>query len=261
MSARLHAAAVAVALAVRLQAAPPSVGLEQSVSVDLAEAGLEARPVDERAPTVVRVVSAVPLPDGQTRYTLACMGLEPGVHDLAAYLLRADGTPATNLPPITVAVRSVLPPDANGAVSPPPPRGLPAIGGYRAAWAAGLAVWAAGWIALARHGRRRHTPAAPATPPPPPPSVTERIRALLAVPPETLDTAHRAELERLVLDAWRSHTDHVDTPLDDLLPILRSQPESAAALASLDNWLHRPAPSPPPDPANLVPRERGGSEQ
>jgi hypothetical protein len=69
---------------------------------------LVAKPVAAEAPLVLRVLATFPH-GTDSRYDLEYCGLVPGKHDLARYLVRKDGTPASGLPALEVEVRPLLP--------------------------------------------------------------------------------------------------------------------------------------------------------
>ena len=102
-------------LADPVRGAAPTVGMEGRVEVVLPVAGIEGRPVTERAKVLVRVAERYPHGTA-TRYDLRYVGLVPGKHDLREWLVLPGGGLATNLEPIVVEVEGLLPPKHDGSL-------------------------------------------------------------------------------------------------------------------------------------------------
>src|SRR5206468_4798079 len=124
-----------------------TVGMPVSVR-DLVLPGseLEALPAERGAPLVLRIDAV--RPHGEMfRYDLVFYALEPGRHDLRAYLRRRDGSGTETLPALELEVAALLPP---GQIEPHRPDAgwLPRLGGYRTLlWVLGV-VWLAGLLVL-----------------------------------------------------------------------------------------------------------------
>ncbi len=196
---------------------------------------LEAAPVDSTTPVIIRLTAVQPHGDAGFRYDLEVYGLEAGRHDLTRWLRPRDGGLARALPPLVLEVDGAAPPGALPAELRPvaPPR----VGGYRRALMAAGLVWGAVLVALALGGRRRAggttTPAAPPTP-------RARLATLLAgLDPQ--DVARQAEVERLIIDAWRERLGLHGLAPAEAMARLRAHPDAGAALGRLEGWLHRPA--------------------
>lgn len=217
----------------------PTVGMEGRLEVVLPVAGVEARPVTERAKVLVRVADRYPHGTA-TRYDLRYVGLVPGKHDLRESLLVPGGGVATNLEPIVVEVAGLLPARHDGSLVPGAGPGLPRLGGYRAmlvaagtAWVVGLAGW---WFTRRKAQaettgvvvRREET-------------LEERLRPLvdLAVRRE-LGLEGQARLERLLLGHWRRRLGWEGLPMDEALRRLRGHEQAGALIRALESWLHRP---------------------
>lgn len=219
---------------------------------------LEVAPVDSTTPVVIRLTAVQPHGDAGFRYDLEVYGLEAGRHDLTRWLRPRAGGLTRALPPLFLEVDGAAPPGALPADLRPaaPPR----VGGYRRAlFAAGL-LWGVGLLALALVGRRRDraatTPAAPPTP-------RERLATLLAaLGPQ--DVARQAEVERLIIDAWRERLGLHGLAPAEAMARLRAHPDAGAALGRLEAWLHRPAATRSPlgadDLAKLVPERLDAQE-
>jgi hypothetical protein len=201
---------------------------------------LQAAPLDEKAPIVLRVVRVSPHGDA-FRYDLEYQGLEAGDHDLARFLVRKDGTKAADLPPIPVHVSAVLPADR---VRPNPPHAgeVLGLGGYRALWIAGSIAWIAGLALILRAGKKRvaSMPAPVARPK----TLAERLRPLVlrAVAGE-LSQVERAELELSLYRYWSRRLGLTECPPSEILPELRKHAEAGPLLVALESWLHAPASS------------------
>jgi len=215
-----------------------SVGMPVSVH-DLVLPGAELRALEgERgAPLVLRVDAVRPHGD-RFRYDLVFYALEPGDYDLARCLRRADGSAATDLPPLAFHVQTLLPP---GQVEPhrPEPGWLPSLGGYRVALVAAGVAWLAGLVLLVRAGRRAREreirPALRAV------TLEERLAPLIAAArADGLGPAGRAELERVLIAWWRRRLGLEQRDGAAALAELAVHPEAGPLLAGLEQWLHRP---------------------
>jgi hypothetical protein len=199
---------------------------------------LEVTPIeDRRAPVVVRIAAVYP--HGTAfRYDIVYYALEPGAFDLKDYLRRKDGSPKTEVPPLTVLVEPVLPP---GQIEPHQLSrdASPALGGYRAlAIALGLG-WIAGLLAIALGGRRKARLAAAATAQPL--TLADRLRSLVdAAMAGTLSQGQKAELERLLIGYWRKHLGLEQAEPARFMAILREHGEAGPLLRQIEDWLHRP---------------------
>ncbi len=200
---------------------------------------LEARPIeDRRVPVVVRIAGAYPH-GSAFRYDIVYYGLEPGRYDLKDYLRRKDGSPIKDLPPIPVAVETVLPP---GQVEPhrlslsPWPR----LGGYRIFVLIGGLAWIVGLAVILLVGRRKTIAASaqasrPAT-------LADRLRPLVdAAMAGKLDAGQHAELERLLIGYWRRRLDLEHAAPSACMVAMHDHAEAGPLLRRLEDWLHRPA--------------------
>jgi len=197
---------------------------------------LSARPTPRGAPIVLRVLGTWPH-GTDFRYDLEYCGLEPGRHDLAAWLVRADGSPAAGLPELAVEIRALLPP---GQVEPHElaTRDPPSLGRYSRWVIAAAVLWVAGLVAILRVGRRSRAaapgPAAPAT-------LADLLRPMVeSAARGSLDEAGKARLERLLLAFWRRRLNLDGLPAVEALARMRGHAEAGALLRRLEAWLHRP---------------------
>jgi len=198
---------------------------------------LEVKPQeDPRAPLVLRVVGTF-RHGSDHRYDFEYYGLAPGEYNLADYLRRKDRSSADDLPAIAVTIRPVLPP---GQIEPNRPTTLPspALGGYRLAMAAFVAVWVLGLLAILFARRRKKAVNESG---PPVVTLAERLHALVndAVAGR-LSQSGQAELERLLLAYWRRRLALEDLAPASAIATLRRHPEAGELLRQLESWLHRP---------------------
>ncbi|MHC5021447.1 MAG: hypothetical protein ACYTGX_15350 [Planctomycetota bacterium] len=202
--------------------------------------GPECEPIpltDRRQPMVVRIIRTYPH-GSDFRYDLAYYGLEPGTHNLLAYLRRKDGTPLTGVPPVQVEIVENLP---DGQVRPtdldeaPHPR----VGGYTLLlWAGGIA-WVAGLLAFLFLYRPRAERGGPAGPKPV--TLADRLRPLVEqARGGSLEAPGKAELERLVLGYWAGKLGIASIGSVEALQQLKAHGEAGALLRQLETWLHAP---------------------
>ena len=214
--------------------------------------GSELEPVplaDARRPIVLRI-TGVFRHGTDYRYDLVYYGLEPGAYNLAEYVRRKDGSPSSDLPPVMVEIKPVLPP---GQVEPHAvqARRLPFLGGYQALLLIGSTVWLAGLVALLFARRRRPRTATNevemgAT-------LAGRLRPLVddAVAGR-LSSSRQAELDRLLLGFWRRRLGLEGQPAAQAITMLRNHEEAGQLLRQLEAWLHSPRPDANVDVASLL---------
>ncbi|BCX48374.1 hypothetical protein HAHE_22820 [Haloferula helveola] len=218
---------------------PNAIGIEEGTRVVLERDDYIPRPLDDRTPLIVRLGEVSPVEDGYS-YRFHFIGFEPGEYRLADFLMRADGTPAEELGDRTVTVKTILPADHDGSLTPHVPSTFPWFGGYRTLLIGLGVVWVLGWIALAWFGRRRRA-ADEAVQEPPPPTFAERLRPYVeAAAGGELDSREQAELERLLSAYWRDRLKLPEQRMASELAELRKHPEAGELIRALEGWLHRP---------------------
>ena len=89
------------------------VGMEGSRMVILPGDKLESAPVGDKSKIILRIHDTFPHGNDH-RYDLRYFGFVPGEYDLAKFLRNTNGAMPTNLPPITVRIRGILPEDHDG---------------------------------------------------------------------------------------------------------------------------------------------------
>jgi len=198
---------------------------------------LAVAPQDSRTAVVVRIARVAP--HGTAfRYDLEWTGLDPGEHDLRAFLRRKDGTPTSDLPPIPVTVRTLLP---AGQVVPHHPGAddVPRFGGYTTLLWAGGALWVAGlaWILFGFRKRPTEDAAQRVRPR----TLAERLRPLVeSALAGRLSRAERAQLELSLVAWWRTRLGLDDRHPEAAHAALREHAEAGPLLRQLDEWLHKP---------------------
>jgi hypothetical protein len=216
-----------------------SVGMRAVIEqVVLPGTELEPAPSTLKTPVVVRVLRTWPHGE-HLRYDLEWSGLEPGRHDLTKFLVRKDGAPATDLPPLLVDVTSVL---AKGQFEPSEvaPKAPERLDGYRTLQIVVGVAWGLGLLAILFVGRRFRTKRVPK---PVPPTLADRLRPLVAaVVSGAADTAAKAELERLLVAFWRARLGLHEHRAADAIVAIKAHPEAGELLRKLEAWLHMPQP-------------------
>lgn len=221
--------------------ASPTVGMPARWNdVVLPGSELEAVTSSRTSPVALRIVAVRPHGDS-FRYDFEFWGLEPGVHDLRALLVRKDGSTKSDLPALEVTVRSALGEEGMRLPNAPKPAELPELGGYEALLVAGGVVWVAGlgWMLLA--GRRRR--AAELAAQPKVRSLAERLQPLVerAMRGE-LSREERAALELSLVALWRRRLRLDEARPAEVIATLRKHPDAGPLLSKLEEWLHRPQP-------------------
>ncbi len=239
--------------------APPGtipVGMEGSRMVILPGDKLEAAPVGDKSKIILRIHDTFPHGNDH-RYDLRYFGFVPGEYDLTKFLRNTNGAMPTNLPPITVRIRGILPEDHDGKLIEDETGGLSLPGSYTA-WLIGLGVvWFIAAWPLFLLGRKKKTPLGQAEDKGP--DLAERLRPLVEQAANgTLDTDGRARLERMIFFHWRERLDlPEDGDLAELHHQLKAHGEAGPLVRGLEDWLHRPPGTATVDiPALLEPYRR-----
>ena len=214
------------------------VGMEGSRMKVLPGDKLEAAPVGDKSKIILRIHDVFPHGTDK-RYDLRYFGFVPGEYDLAKFLRHADGTAPTNLPPIPVRIRGILPEDHDGKLIEDKSGGVSLPGSYTA-WLIGLGVvWFIAAWPLFLLGRKRKTPLGQAQDEGP--DLAERLRPLVEQAANgTLDIDGRARLERMIFSHWRERLGLPgDGDLAELHHQLKKHDEAGPLLRGLEDWLHR----------------------
>lgn len=210
-------------------------------------------PTTLKAPVALRIVKVWPH-GTQFRYDLEWTGLEAGTFDLAKFLVRKDGSSASDLPPISVEVSSALP---AGMVEPSElqPKPADSLGGYRTLQIVAGIVWVVGLLAILLVGRRWRRPKQQVVVVP---TLADRLRPLVeAVAAGKSDTSAQAELERLLVAFWRARLGLGEAKAVDAIMTIRRHDEAGGLLRQLEAWLHMPEPPRDVDWAKLLQPYRG----
>jgi len=216
-----------------------TVGMEGLYYLRTRGPALVARPVDDKAPVVLRIAD-VAQDGGSAIYELRYAGMVPGVHDLRDFLERVDGQRLTGLEPILVAVHKALPDNHDGQLVELAVPGLARAWMYRLGLAAVGVLWLLpmAWIVVKRLARRRSAPkpmrAAEET-------LADQLQPLIeAAVAGQLTTEDQARLELLLIAYWREQLDLSGCSALEALARMRGHPDCGALLAQLERWLHEP---------------------
>lgn len=271
LAARALGAVAIAASASAWQGGPPTTPRGITGSVEIVHAGepLQAKVDQERsAPMLVRVTDLTP--DAQAgaahRYRVDYIGVVTGNFDLRELIRHRDGTPADDLPSITVRIVSELPARHGTDLfsEPDPPTLTPSH--YRLAVVALAAAWLGIPIFVLVRKWIRARPLPPAPPPTPAPSLADQLRPLVeAAMKGEMSVSQQAALELLLLAYWseRRSLDR-DSPAR-ALAVLRADPEAGALLNAVESWLHSRSGATPLAPheiqALLEPYRQGARSQ
>ena len=216
------------------------VGIEGDLELTLKRGDYQPKPLDDRTPLILRIDEIKHPADGNFVYHFHYIGFESGPHKLVDYLVKPDGSPATEVGDFTVTVKSILPPDHKGELNSYVPRPFPWFGGYRMLLGALAAAWVLGLLVFYWLGRRRKTEVVIEVAPPPP-GYAERMRPLVEqAAAGNLSASGQAELERLMTGYWREKIPLPGRRMADALAAMKRHPEAGAILLALERWLHRP---------------------
>ncbi|MEN6449104.1 MAG: hypothetical protein ABFC96_01310 [Thermoguttaceae bacterium] len=199
---------------------------------------IEAVPVDDNSPMVLRIAETTT--DGDTAICeLRYIGVKPGRYDLRSYLRRVDGSPLVGVESIPVTVRSILPASHNGQLDELPRPPLPTAWPYRLSLAVLVAfwllpvVWFTARLLVRRRPRARQTSLAE-------PTLADQLRPLVeAAMAGRLSTADQARLELMIIAYWRERLELTECTAAEAMTRLHEHPESAAPIEQLEQWLHR----------------------
>jgi hypothetical protein len=204
----------------------------------LAGSELEVKPLDDRKSHVVlRIVETYPH-GTDFRYDLVYYALDPGKFDLRDYLRRKDGSSTSQLPPLLVTIRPLLPP---GQIEPHQLEinTAPWLGGYRLLLVIVGVLWFGGLLAilLVRRGGKGNALQDTAKPM----TLAERLRPLVEqAMAGKLTQAQCAELERSLLAYWRRRLRLEKMSPAEAIGVMRKDASAGQLLAQLEMWLHRP---------------------
>jgi hypothetical protein len=216
-----------------------TVGIEGVYYARVRGPALEAKPVDESGPVVLRVAD-VTEDENSAIYELRFIGTLPGSYDLLDFLVRADGQPITGLDPMPVVIGELLPPDHQGELEGlARPRVRP-WWRYRLLLAGAALSWLVlpAWLIVRRIVRRRAEPRVIRTADP---TLADQLRPLVeAAVAGQLSSADQARLELLLIAHWRERLDLTDCPAAEALAQMRRRGESGELLRQLERWLHHP---------------------
>lgn len=207
-------------------------------SVVIPGSEVEVAPIDDGTDVVIRIRKVWPHGTDQ-RYDLEVQGRVAGVHDLAQYFRRKDGSSleVTGLP---FEVQDLITQDAAKPHAPPQAKLRP-IGGY-GRWATTIAtVWVIAGLGLiiwvfrrpqqatdSSHARR---------------TLAEQLEdAMQSVLSGSAERRDWARVESLLLAHWRNRMGLEAVSSAEALQRLRRDPQAGEVLRKLDEALHAPEP-------------------
>lgn len=205
---------------------------------------LKVKDVDPRRTAVAVSVDRVYPHGEQLRYDLTFIGLEPGVHDLADYLVRKDGSSTASLPRLRINVNSVLPVERLAPST--PQRGfVAAVGGYYTVMLFAVVVWVIGLLAIL-FWKSKAPEASAVNGPGQSLTEAEVIQQLVthAIDNEELSADQKADLDLKILNFWRTRRNLQGATATDALVQLKTDEQAGPLLAGLEQWFYsRTAPS------------------
>ena len=228
-----------IAAAVASPTTMPTVGVEGKIELALPGTLLQAKPVTDKAPLLLRIASTQPAPRrADIWYDLRYIGLVPGAHDLKNYLVRADGSSAGDLPTIQVAVLGLLAEDHKGELVRNAGARWPFFGGYRVMMVVVALLWLGLLFPLIFWRRQKRTKIE--APPPARKTFADRLRPLIdQAAAGTLSIEQKGKLERMLLWYWQQRLDLTgDSPANAIMA-LRRHSKAGELLRALEEWLHR----------------------
>lgn len=232
---------------------PRVIGIEGDVRIALDRADYQPKALDDRTPFILRIEAVKPSGDGKQVYDFHYMGFEPGSYRLADYLVHPDGSLATEIGDVKVEVKSILPPDHDGALNSYFPRPFPWIGGYRMLLGILAGLWVLGLFAFIWFGRRKK-PAVILDDSPPAPTYAERMRPLVeAAATGNLTLTGQAQLERLMTGYWleKLALPAEQRMAESIAELLRDK-DAGSLLRAMERWLHRPGGASPAEVSALL---------
>ena len=221
---------------------PPTVGFpSQIIGLILPAPGVIAKPLEDRTqPLVVRILERYPH-GSDFRYDIEYYGLEPGLFNLADYLICEDSQASEHLPEVLLKIVSTKKTNDFPVPEELPTKDATFWHAYQPMLIAAGILWVIGLFAILLVGRPRRTRAAEAARPR---SVADRLRPLVQRAADgTLDDTGKAELERTLEAFWRQKLNLGSMSANDLRQTLRQHPEAQIMLDQFDAWLYRPGES------------------
>ena len=219
----------------------PSVGTEGTVERVLNSPDYTPIPVTENTPLILRVHSVKRNPEGKYNYTLAYIGLQSGVFNLADYLQNSAGKRVRDaLPVISVTVKALLPDNASATLptlpTAPAPRSIP----YRPAMFLLILGWL-GWGAALFYQKPKKTAIAP-TPATPPKTLGEILEPLaLKAARKTISSEEKMLLEQTIIRYWSERLDIEHLEAAEKRSAILKDPSGGLLLRSIERWLYQPS--------------------
>ena len=216
-----------------------TVGIEGQLLLRWSGDPLEVAPIPDDSPVLVRIASITPGEGQEQVYDLRWIAMLPGEHHLSRLLRYGEGAAASELPPLTISVSSLLQDDHEGGLNQIPGPISPILGFPEwVPWAVAI-----GWLLLPLSiltlVRWLRKPPPPAPQPIAPPTLAELLRPLVsAALAGELDDAQKARMERILLAHWREDLNLGSYRHGEGIQKLRTHPEAGILLVTVEQWLH-----------------------
>lgn len=215
-----------------------TVGMEGRLEITLPGTLLDARPVNDKAPIIVRIASVTPF-SNSARYDLRYVGLVPGEYDLRKFLVRRDETSIDDLPAMPVRIAGLLPAQHDGELI-AAQSSTTFLGRYRTWLAIAIGLWVVALVAIVMSRRKQKTHERE-TEAPRPLTLADRLRPMVERAARgELSADEKASIERLLLNHWQHKLALTDVVPTHAMRTMREHPEAGALLRHLENWFHRP---------------------
>lgn len=212
------------------------IGVVHTVRVEIPGERIEATPVDERAPAVVRVEPVAETPAG-TVYEIDFIGLEPGEYDVTRYLRTLGGAPP-EIEPRVLAIQRKLPADFRGEILALERRVEMSLAWYRPTAVAVSILWGLCLPLLVLMGRRKPEPEH--APPPPAPTVRERLKALVDQIGDDQGKEAWQRLEATVIGYLADSRRIPSARAFEQFLALKSDPVAGPVIREFEHCLHSP---------------------
>lgn len=220
-----------------------TIGMEQAYYLRHSGRPLEAKPLDDDAPIILRIGEVTPVdpekPTGPQIYELRYIGTRAGQHDLRDYLTATAGGPLEGVEPMPVTVTELLPPDHKGDLVPLAAPKSPSFWSYRTLCLAAIALWLFPLVSYVSNRLRRRQKISSAVTMPAE-SLEAQLQAMATTAAEReLTPTEQAQLERLLLRYWRECLELRKLPPEQLLGELSRNVRTSELLRQLEGWLYR----------------------
>ena len=216
----------------------PTVGIEGAIPYKTDNIKITPVPFNEKAKLVLRIAGTPEENDGKLIHDLRFIGMVPGDYDVRNFLVREDGSATSTLPLLIVKILPLLPEDHDGLLNADELSPFGVLGGYKVFATLFIIFWIATLLLMIFYGNKKEEEVVVEVKPPP--TLAELLRPLVQrAAAGVLDTAGKAELERLMLKHWRKKLNLEKLTAGDALHKMRENSETGPFLLEVEKWLHR----------------------